>query len=151
MGAGKSVVAAALGKYLALEVIDLDDFIAGLHGRSIRAMLVDDGEKKFREAEKHALRTLLEQSCSTERVIALGGGTWVDEANRHLESIVGLLSGSIPRSNSVGSGSRKMAATGYGLWQPTENKHLGCTNRGIGSINLPIAGSTPTAKGNSVT
>ncbi len=82
MGAGKSTVAAALAHQLNCEMLDLDDFLIKREGRTIRAMIDEDGESRFREAETRALREALESNSAS--IIALGAGTWTLERNRAL-------------------------------------------------------------------
>jgi shikimate kinase len=82
MGAGKTTVAKALARLLACRMIDLDELIAASTGRSIRALIDEDGEARFREVETRALQVALEDEGA--RVIALGGGTWTVERHRAL-------------------------------------------------------------------
>ncbi|MBC7908882.1 MAG: AAA family ATPase, partial [Pyrinomonadaceae bacterium] len=80
MCAGKTTVAHALARRLDCRLIDLDEFIATREGRSISAIISEDGEAKFREVETRALQDALEESAA--RIIALGGGAWTLERNR---------------------------------------------------------------------
>jgi len=82
MGAGKSTVAAILAQQLNCEMLDLDEFLIKREGRTIRAIIDEDGEPQFREAETRALREALENNSAS--IIALGGGTWTLECNRAL-------------------------------------------------------------------
>jgi shikimate kinase len=82
MAAGKTTVAAALAERLGCGLIDLDQFIEGREGRSIRAIIDEDGEKAFREIESQALDDALKTNSPC--VIALGGGAWTIERNRAL-------------------------------------------------------------------
>lgn len=82
MCAGKTIVAASLASLLECRAIDLDDLITRREGRSISALINEDGEATFREAETRALVDAL--ADETARVIALGGGTWTLERNRAL-------------------------------------------------------------------
>lgn len=82
MGSGKSSVARALAKLLSYEVIDLDNVIELDEGRSVRAIIDEDGEPLFRELEQRALGIVLQTPGNA--VIALGGGTWIVEANRKM-------------------------------------------------------------------
>lgn len=82
MAAGKTTVAAALAKRLGGGLIDLDRFIEEREGRTIRAIIDEDGERKFREIESAALHDALKTDNSS--VIALGGGAWTIERNRAL-------------------------------------------------------------------
>jgi shikimate kinase len=82
MGSGKSSVARALGQLLSYEVIDLDSVIEMDEGRSARAIIDEDGEPLFRELEERAVGKVLKTPGNA--VIALGGGTWIFEANRKM-------------------------------------------------------------------
>jgi shikimate kinase len=82
MGAGKTIVAAALALRLNCRLIDLDEFITAREGRSISSIIDEDGEDKFREVETRALLDVLQDEAV--RVVALGGGTWTLERNRAL-------------------------------------------------------------------
>lgn len=80
MAAGKTTVAAALARQLDCRMIDLDEFIVEREGRSVPAIIGEDGEARFRGVETDALREALEKNEA--RVISLGGGTWTIERNR---------------------------------------------------------------------
>jgi len=82
MGCGKSQVARALAQHFNLPLIDLDDKIATLHGRTAAQLINDDGEPAFRTIETNTLREVLQNNTPT--VIALGGGAWITETNREL-------------------------------------------------------------------
>lgn len=79
---GKSSVGRALASALGGEFIDLDDRVAERSGLP-RDQLFARGEPFFREQESALLRELLrEDDADCYRVIALGGGTLVDEELR---------------------------------------------------------------------
>lgn len=82
MCAGKTSVAKALARRLGCRMIDLDYIISERERRSVPAMIKDEGEAGFREAEGRALKVVLEMNRA--RVIALGGGTWMMAENRAL-------------------------------------------------------------------
>lgn len=82
MGSGKTMIARALARRLNLEMVDLDERITEREGRSPAQLIVEEGEKVFRVIESEVLRELLEND--TSRVIALGGGAWIQEVNRNL-------------------------------------------------------------------
>ncbi|MBD0325446.1 MAG: shikimate kinase [Pyrinomonadaceae bacterium] len=82
MGAGKTTVAASLARQLNCRVVDLDALIAEREGRSVPALIREEGEARFRELETEVLRELLESREAG--VIALGGGAWALELNRAL-------------------------------------------------------------------
>jgi shikimate kinase len=82
MAAGKTSVARALAARLGCRMIDLDYLITERERRSVPAMIDDEGEARFREAESNALRVVLQMKRA--RIIALGGGTWTIAENRSL-------------------------------------------------------------------
>src|SRR6266851_2209185 len=82
MGSGKTTVAKALAQRLGCSMVDLDSFITDREGHTPAEIIVQDGEPSFREIETRALRVVLEENAA--RVIALGGGGWMIEANRAL-------------------------------------------------------------------
>ena len=90
MGSGKSRLARGLARRLNLEMVDLDDRVTEREGRSPAQLIDDEGEEAFRSIESDVLRELLETDGT--RVIALGGGAWIVEANRDLINEFGCLS-----------------------------------------------------------
>jgi shikimate kinase len=90
MGSGKSRVARELAQRLNVEFVDLDERITRSDGRSPAQLIVEEGEETFRSIETRVLRELLE--TDTARVIALGGGAWIQETNRALINQYGYLS-----------------------------------------------------------
>jgi shikimate kinase len=85
MGAGKSCVGRALAAELGWAFEDLDERIQGSTGHKIVQIFRESGEDEFRRLEHAALKALLRDSGSRqEKVIALGGGAFVQEANRSL-------------------------------------------------------------------
>jgi shikimate kinase len=82
MGCGKTKVARELARQLNAVMVDLDDQITKRVGRSPAQLIVEDGEAAFRIIETHTLRHVL--SLGAAGVIALGGGAWIQEANRQL-------------------------------------------------------------------
>jgi len=84
MGAGKSTVGKALAGQLGWEFEDLDDRIVAREQRSIEQIFRELGEPEFRRAEHAALRALLSESNSAPRVVALGGGAFVQAENAAL-------------------------------------------------------------------
>lgn len=82
MGAGKTCVGRALAQLLNWTFEDLDDRIERLEGRTVTNIFRDSGETEFRKAEHLALRSILEEVHSEAgRIIALGGGAFVQENN----------------------------------------------------------------------
>jgi shikimate kinase len=81
MGAGKSTVARALGKRLDWKVEDVDARIERAERRDIPTIFREAGEPYFRAREREALVALLPERGM---VVASGGGTFADPANREL-------------------------------------------------------------------
>ena len=77
MGAGKTSVGRALSRRLGLPFEDLDDRIQNREGKTIAEIFRESGEAGFRKAETAALRELLGELRRSARVVALGGGAFV--------------------------------------------------------------------------
>jgi shikimate kinase len=82
MGCGKTRVGRALAELLDLRMVDLDDVITEREGKSPAQLISQEGETVFRPIETAVLRSLLDSGAAD--VIALGGGAWIQEANRKL-------------------------------------------------------------------
>lgn len=83
MGAGKTTVGRTMALANNLTFFDLDEMIAARTGRSPAQIFAEQGEGAFRDAEKAALAALL-ATCPPTCVVALGGGTVLDETSRRL-------------------------------------------------------------------
>ena len=82
MGAGKTTVGRALGQRLNWVFEDLDERIEHRERRTVAEIFRDSGESAFRRAEHEALRELIEElRGGSVRIIALGGGAFVQEEN----------------------------------------------------------------------
>lgn len=79
MGAGKSSIGQRLAPMLKRPFVDLDAMIESDAACSIPEIFSREGEGGFRRRERDALRKALSQIPS---VLAAGGGTVVDPANR---------------------------------------------------------------------
>ena len=90
MGCGKSKVAREIARRLNVAMIDLDDRITAREGRSPAELIVEDGESAFRKIETSTLHDVLQSGEA--KVISLGGGAWIQEANRELIKENGCLS-----------------------------------------------------------
>jgi shikimate kinase len=97
MGAGKTSVGRALGQRLNWIFEDLDNRIERRAGRTVPEIFQASGEQAFRRAEHEALRELLGGRAGVRpgvsrvtgpgivgRIIALGGGAFVQENNASL-------------------------------------------------------------------
>jgi shikimate kinase len=85
MGAGKSSVGLALSERLGWAFDDLDERIERRERRKVPEIFRDSGETEFRRAEHAALRELLKELREgAEKVIALGGGAFVQKPNARL-------------------------------------------------------------------
>jgi shikimate kinase len=81
MGAGKSVVAAALGRRLGGPVADVDDMVEAAAGALVAEVFELEGEAGFRRRESAALEAALANRLA---VLATGGGIVIAEKNREL-------------------------------------------------------------------
>jgi shikimate kinase len=84
MASGKSKVGQELARRLNWDFVDLDTRIESRERQTIPEIFREVGETGFRLAETNALCDLLTESPPHNRVIALGGGTFVQERNREL-------------------------------------------------------------------
>jgi len=84
MGAGKTSVGRALADELGWRFEDLDDRIERRERRKVAEIFRDSGEDEFRRAEHLALKELLEERAGAPKVVALGGGAFVQAANAAL-------------------------------------------------------------------
>jgi shikimate kinase len=82
MGCGKSKVARALAQDLNVSFVDLDESITARTGRTPAQLIDEDGERAFRAIETETLRYVLQSREAG--VVALGGGAWIETANREL-------------------------------------------------------------------
>lgn len=85
MGAGKSTVGRALAERLGWTFEDLDDRIEQREKQKVAEIFGNAGEAEFRRAEHKALKELLKELRSgSEKVIAFGGGAFVQQSNIRL-------------------------------------------------------------------
>jgi shikimate kinase len=86
MCAGKTTVARALAALLGCAAADTDARVVAREGRRVEAIIDGEGEARFRQLERAALREILEHDgdAGGARVIALGGGAWTIEETRAL-------------------------------------------------------------------
>jgi shikimate kinase len=81
MGVGKSTVGRRLAKRLGLPFVDSDSAIEDAAGYSAAEMFERYGEQDFRDGERRLVARLIEGEI---RVIATGGGAYVDARTRQL-------------------------------------------------------------------
>jgi shikimate kinase len=81
MGVGKSTVGRRLAKRLALPFVDSDSEIEDAAGYSAAEIFERYGEQDFRDGERRLVARLIEGAV---RVIATGGGAYVDGRTRQL-------------------------------------------------------------------
>ena len=79
MGAGKTSIAAELGRVLARRVVDLDEEIVRRSSRSVDELFRELGEPEFRRLE---VETYLQLNATGFQVLALGGGAFMSEVLR---------------------------------------------------------------------
>ena len=79
MGAGKSSVGKALARRLRAEFLDVDERIMAEMGKTVAEIFATEGERAFRKRESMAIRDAV---SVPGRVIATGGGSFLDEDNR---------------------------------------------------------------------
>ncbi|MGB9236781.1 MAG: shikimate kinase [Terriglobales bacterium] len=84
MGSGKNTVGQELARRLGWDFIDLDAQTEQRERRTIPEIFRTKGESAFRVAETAALRDVLTNAPGRNRVVALGGGAFVEENNRAL-------------------------------------------------------------------
>jgi shikimate kinase len=78
MGAGKSSVGRCLHRRTGLALHDTDEIVSANFGISIPEIFAEHGEKKFREAETDAMRSL---PTTEPTIIITGGGIVLREEN----------------------------------------------------------------------
>ena len=79
MASGKSVVGGVLSRLTGRPLMDADDEIVRRAGKSIHQLFLDSGEQAFRDLERAVIQDLCAQSG---KIIAAGGGAFVDPENR---------------------------------------------------------------------
>ena len=79
MASGKTSVGAALSGMTGWELVDADDELVRRAGKSITRIFEESGETSFREMERSVIKDLC---MGYHRIIAAGGGAFVDDSNR---------------------------------------------------------------------
>lgn len=85
MGSGKSSVGKLLAQKLRWPFLDTDACIEAESGRRIAQIFAEEGEKAFRSMELEICQRL-----PANHVVALGGGTYIQEAHREVLASKGL-------------------------------------------------------------
>jgi shikimate kinase len=81
MGAGKTTVGKRLGRRLGWKFTDLDEVVVEQAGKTISAIFASEGEAGFRKRESEALLKILQDTKKQSKVVALGGGAFVQKNN----------------------------------------------------------------------
>lgn len=81
MGVGKSTVGRRLARRLGLSFIDTDEEIEGASGYPAAEVFERYGERDFRDGERRLVARLVQGDV---RVIATGGGVYIDPRTRQL-------------------------------------------------------------------
>jgi shikimate kinase len=81
MASGKSTIGRKLARKLGWSFCDTDALVARNHG-PIRTIFAREGEAAFRDYEREAIRTALDNADPS--VVALGGGALTTAANRRI-------------------------------------------------------------------
>ncbi len=82
MASGKTTVGCMLARHLGWEFIDIDAAIERVENRSIAQIFREEGEAAFRDRETSAIQQHVQQiQAGAPRVIALGGGAFIQERN----------------------------------------------------------------------
>lgn len=85
MASGKTTVGAHLAKRLGWEFVDIDTEIEKSQGRSIASIFLEDGEASFRHHEAATIQKYVDLvQAGVPRVVALGGGAFIQERNWQL-------------------------------------------------------------------
>lgn len=82
MACGKTEVARVLADQLNVAMVDLDEVTTSIEGRTPAELIREEGEAAFRLIETANLQLVLDRD--ERNVIALGGGAWIQAANREL-------------------------------------------------------------------
>lgn len=85
MASGKTTVGALLAQHLGWGFVDIDSEIERHDGRTIAKIFVEEGEAAFRLREAQAIQRYVDQiQAGVPRVLALGGGAFIQERNFQL-------------------------------------------------------------------
>ncbi len=84
MGAGKSLIGKLLSKKIRLEFVDIDKLIEEKEHKTIVEIFKTSGEEYFRDLEE---KLSIEKLKSSNQVIALGGGAYLNRNIRRQTSV----------------------------------------------------------------
>lgn len=84
MGVGKSSVGKRLAQTLGMGFVDADEAIVEAAQMSIPEIFETYGEPYFRDGERRVIARLLEEGCGHPKVIATGGGAFLNDDTRAL-------------------------------------------------------------------
>ena len=88
MGTGKSTVGRELARFMGRKFVDMDVVVQRRLGKSVNQIFEEHGEEYFREKE---LEVATELSKQSNRVIATGGGTILNDEIRNMFADTGLI------------------------------------------------------------
>lgn len=80
-GAGKTTVGTVVAAQLGVPFLDTDQAIEASAGKTVADIFIEDGEERFRELERAAVRDALAGHAG---VVALGGGAVLAEETRQV-------------------------------------------------------------------
>jgi shikimate kinase len=80
-GSGKTTIGTALADRLGVSFRDTDTDVERTAGKPVSEIFIDDGEERFRQLEREAVRVALAEH---DGVVALGGGAILDPATQEL-------------------------------------------------------------------
>jgi shikimate kinase len=89
-GSGKSTIGPPLARRLKAEFFDTDAMIEEKTGCRIAKLFSRDGEARFRELERQAIKSVL-HSKAKRKVIAIGGGAFANRSTRALITNAGVV------------------------------------------------------------
>jgi shikimate kinase len=91
MASGKSTIARALADEIGWPFIDIDSQIEARAGKSISEIFSEVGELAFRDLETKVLQHYISQiETGQPRVVALGGGAFIQDRNWKMIAINGI-------------------------------------------------------------